>query len=162
MNESEVAYLSLWVQIVSAAVALLVFLIGIYQLYKVVQSIKSQTYQNIYELMISIDKFFIENPKFREIVYGPPPGEEPRFGKQSLYSEVDGMSVASVAEMVIDYFDNVYHQRKVMPSETFEPFSKFMRHAYSESPVLQRFLEDNWRWYPPKFRCHLEGRNDCE
>ncbi|HEV2706633.1 MAG TPA: hypothetical protein VGV59_11955 [Pyrinomonadaceae bacterium] len=158
MNSSQLELVALWTQI---GVTVLAFLLGIYQLRKVVQSIKSQTYQNIYELMISIDKFFIENPKMRSLIYGAPRDGEPPSGDVVAWdAEVDGKSVYAVAEMVIDYFDNVYHQQKVMPSETFEPFSKFMRYTYSRSPILQEFLKNNCEWYPEDFREHLMGDDD--
>ena len=153
---------SLWMQGVSAVAAILVLAFGIYQLRKVVQSIESQTYQNIYELMIGIDKFFIENPKLRFIVYGANADEEPEPPAPDWDAEIDGKSVYAVAEMVVDYFDNVYHQRKVMPAETFDPFSRFMKDAYARSPVLKKFLKKNCEWYPEKFREHLMGTDECD
>ena len=152
----DVKTIAAWAPIGSLVVAML---LGFFQLRKLVQSIQSQTYQRVYETMISLDRFFMENPALKRYVYGPAPEDN----VITPTKEVDGKNLFSVAEMVVDYFDNVFHQRKCMPRGTFLPFCKFMRRTCRESELIKEFLKQRGDWYPLDFRAHLAGRKTwCE
>ena len=107
-------------------------------------SVQSSTYQRIYEQMIAIDRFFIDNPTLKPYIYG---SESPAT-KNPI--EVDKLD--SVAEMMIDYFDSVYHQQECMPENTFPQFLRFMKDTCTTSPLLKQFLRCRRDWYPQKFR----------
>ena len=113
------------------------------------RSIQSSTYQNVYQTMIDVDRFFAENPNLKPYFYG---------GKQvDTKEQVNRERLFSIAEMLADYFDNVYHQEACMPPQTFAGFSKFMRDTYQNSPVLREFLSERKDWYSKKFIEHLQG-----
>lgn len=130
-------------------ITLVGFVFVAYQLFLLRRSIRSSTYQNVYQMMINIDNFFIENPDLK-----------PYFYEGQIMEEREGLNytkLLSVAEMLIDYFDNVYHQKDCMPRRTFEGFSEFMKDMYRSSPVLQEFLSQRKHWYPQKFIEYLKG-----
>src|SRR5438128_1020733 len=90
-----------WAPVLTLLISVVSVGLVLYQIRKLIESIQSQTYQRVYELMINIDRFFIDNPKLKPYFY---PGtniesEEPAEKEKLL----------SVAEMMMDYFDNVYH-----------------------------------------------------
>lgn len=114
-------------------------------------SVHSATYQNVYELMISIDRFFIEHRELKPYFYPATTG--------GCHIYVNPDELASAAEMMLDYFDCVYHQRATMPENTFRGFSKFMRSVYEHSAPLKELVNNGGRenWYPRDFIRHLTG-----
>jgi len=91
------------------------------------RGIKSSTYQNVAQGMIDIDKIFIEKPELKPYFYSK---------KASAQGELIYPRLLSAAEMFLDFFDNVYHQKSCMPIETFDGYTAFMRDIYKCSPVL--------------------------
>ena|SRR2546423_3462572 len=111
------------------------------------KSIHSSTYQRIYEQMINIDRFFIRRPTLKPYFYDR---KEVETNNPAELNEL-----FSIAEMLIDYFDSVYHQQDCMPEDTFPQFSAFMRDLCSNSPLLKDFLNERKEWYPEDFLKHL-------
>jgi hypothetical protein len=108
------------------------------------KSIHSSTYQRIYEQMISIDRFFIDNPSLKPYFYG----SKSPITKNPL--ELDKLD--SISEMMVDYFDSVYHQKDCMPKGTFPQFLAYMQDLSNRSPHLRTFLDKRKTWYPSDFR----------
>ena len=138
--------LQFWSLLVSVVSVLLV----LYQIQNLVKSIHSQTYQRIYELMIQIDRFFIDNPKLKPYFYP---------NTTITDEDVDKEKLLSVSEMMMDYLDNVYHQRACMPSHTFDGFREYMQSVYRSSETLQNYLALSGRekWYPKDFLECIKG-----
>jgi uncharacterized membrane protein YozB (DUF420 family) len=115
------------------------------QLVQIERGIRSTSYHSTYNLMVEIDRFFFENTKmikyFREGV--------------ELSATDDNETkkqVMMVAEMLADYFDNVFHQKKTLPSKkTYYGFEAYMQETYSNSPALKEYLKERKRWYPEAF-----------
>jgi hypothetical protein len=139
--------------ILSIGVSAISAVLIVVQIYNLTRSIHGQTYQRIYELMIGIDRFFIDHPELKGYFY---PDAEVR---KEVTVERD--KLFSAAEMLIDYFDNVYHQKGSMPPGTFEGFLAYMCSIYQHSGVLRQYLDLSGRksWYPKEFLDHLEGRS---
>jgi hypothetical protein len=115
----------------------------LYQIRDAVRSIRGQTYQRVYEVMIGIDRFFFDHPAYKPYFY--PESGEPK------YPPDDPVRLASVAEMMADYFDSVYHQGDSMPKQTSQGFREFMRSVYHHSKELQNYIRLNEKWYPEHF-----------
>ena len=100
-------------------------------------------------MIIEIDRYFVENRDVKPYFYYGKKvnGEQPHIREKLL----------SIAEMLIDCFDNIYHQKDCMPPSTFDPFSAFMREIYQNSPILQELLSKREYWYPKKFTDHLKN-----
>ena len=108
------------------------------------KSIHSSTYQRIYEQMIRIDRFFIDNPGLKPYFYG---SKEP-----GTKNPVELDKLTSISEMMVDYFDSVYHQQDCMPKDTFPQFLRYMQDLSTKSPMLEAFLKKREDWYPKGFR----------
>jgi hypothetical protein len=88
-------------------IALAIFTLGsilalIVQIRDLKKSIQSSTYQHVYERMIEIDLYFIQHPEDKLYIYGD----------KSIETDnpVEKARLFSLAEMMVDYFDSVYHQ----------------------------------------------------
>jgi hypothetical protein len=116
------------------------------QLEDVKTSIQSSTYQNVYQQMIEIDRYFIENPELKAYFYSTEMKVE--IPEDALQRE----KRFSIAEMLVDFFDSVYYQKKSMPPKTFSRFNQYMKDMYQNSVVLKKFLTDERKdWYTDKF-----------
>jgi hypothetical protein len=113
------------------------------------RSIQSSTYQNIYQMIVEIDRYFIENRDIKPYFYY---NKEADSGQPHLREKL-----LSIAEMLIDCFDNIYHQKDCMPPSTFDPFSAFMKEIYQDSPILRELLSKREYWYPKRFVDHLKN-----
>ena len=111
------------------------------------ESIEGATYQNIYEQMLNIDRFFIENPELKPYFYS----------NRSITTEdkIKRDKLFSIAEMLIDFFDNVYYQQNLMETDKFEAFWKYLTTICENSPVLRDHVIDRAEWYPGEFVCEL-------
>jgi hypothetical protein len=155
-----------YVPAASFLLALFTAAFGLVQLRLLVKSIRSQTYQHLYDTMISIDKFFIDNPDLKSLFYPADPAfaeERSAEGARLASSQaadkgIDHARLASVAEMFGDYFDNVYMQRELMPRGTFDPFLHYMQTIYQHSATLKTFLDERESWYPDDFLKKLKAR----
>ena len=142
-----------WVEAIGTWVAAIVIVGSLWFLWLQIRdlrrSIRSSTYQNVYQLMIDIDRFFVENPNLKQYFYD---------GKElDTTEQVNREKLFSIAEMLVDYFDNVYYQQDCLPANTFDAFIAFMRDIYRNSPVLREFLSSREHWYPKKFVEDLRG-----
>jgi hypothetical protein len=110
--------------------------------------IRQSTYQKIYDTWFEVDKLFIDRPKLRPFFYE---GTELAKANDEMRPELD-----AIAQMILDCFDNVYHQREFMPPDTFKAWSTFLKDMYRKSPYLIDFLDRNWPWYPATLVEHLK------
>ena len=93
--------------------------------------------------MVGIDQFLIDHPLLiKYFKNGTKLPDAPSDEKEK---------VMMAAEMMIDYFDNVFHQQQTLPSdEAYQGFVKYMQDTYSNSPALKLYLQKN-EWYPQAF-----------
>ena len=135
-----------WISAVIAATTLLVLW---WQIKDLRRSVQGSTYQNICSTMIMIDRFFAENPQLRPYFYG---------GKT-----LDGVTpleqerLNAVAEMVVDFFYDVFHQRDLMSKQTFQPYSSWMKKLYMNSPIIREFIPTGT--YDDAFVKHLQAED---
>ncbi len=141
--------IGVWVSILIIGVSLWILWVQIRELRR---SIQSSTYQNIYQMILTIDRYFIENVDIKPYFY---------HGKK-VSCEPLKERLLSTAEMLLDCFDNVYHQKECMPPHTFDAFSTFMREIHQNSPILQEVLSQREHWYPEGFIKHLRGFKEIE
>lgn len=139
-----------WVQAIGVWVSAFIIVASLWvlwiQIRELRRSIQSSTYQNIYQMILDIDKHFVENTDAKPYFY---------YGRK-VDNESLREKLLSTAEMLLDCFDNVYHQKECMPPHTFDAFSAYMREIYQNSPVLQELLSKRERWYPKEFIEHLK------
>jgi len=117
-----------------------------WQIRAVRRSVQGGTYERICSTMIGIDRFFVDNPQLRPYFYGGKTldGVTP-LEREKLYA---------TAEMLTDFFYDVFHQKDLMPTQTFEPYSRWMRRVYANSPLLKEFVPTGT--YDETFVKHLK------
>lgn len=140
-----------WVGAIGSCISALLALATLFILWRQLKdlnaSVQGSTYQNIINQMLEIDRFFIANPKLKPYFYD---------GKDlGGADESERARAASVAEMLLDFFDNVYHQRELISEERYRAYYTYMTTLCGRSKVLQAQLDDSRDWYPPKFVCEL-------
>ncbi|PYS93729.1 MAG: hypothetical protein DMF64_03920 [Acidobacteria bacterium] len=139
--------------LIIAALTVISIIILIFQVRDLKKSIHSSTYQHIYELMIQLDKYFIEHPDVKPYFYG---GKELK--DLEAINPVEREKLLSIAEMMVDYFDSVYHQEDCMPQGTFPKFKAYIKETYRQSSIIQKFVEEHGeQWYPNDFISDLKG-----
>ena len=143
----------LWVQVVAPTVTLLLVA---WQIINLRRSIYSSTYQRIYEQMIDIDEFFFNHRELKPFFYPDATGELKKIvDQEGDETKISRDQLTSAVEMMVDFFDSVYHQKRVMPRKTFDGFAEFMREVYEHSTVMQDFITKRKNWYPSDFLCDL-------
>jgi hypothetical protein len=136
----------------SAAMLLLTLVVLWWQIRDVRHSVQGATYERISATMINIDKFFVDNPGLRPFFYGGKTLEGVDDEKrEKLYA---------TAEMLTDFFYDVFHQKDLMPQPTFESYSSWIKLVYSKSPVLREFVPTGT--YDEAFVRHLKGEPSPE
>jgi hypothetical protein len=140
-----------WTPQAALVVSVVSVILVIWQIRNLIRSIHTQTYQRVYELMIEIDKFFIDNPTLKPYFY---PDTDIKADET-----VEKEKLLSIAEMMMDYFDNVYHQRGCMPRHTFSGFREFMRNVFTNSQIIREYLAMSGReqWSPEDFIDCIKG-----
>jgi hypothetical protein len=132
----------------SAVIGVLTLGVLWWQMRSVRLSVQGSTYQNICSTMIGIDKFFAENPRLRPYFYG---------GKTLAgVTPLEREELNAVAEMVVDFFYDVFYQRDLMSQQTFQPYSSWMRKLYMNSPLIREFIPTGT--YDDAFVKHLQAK----
>lgn len=130
-------------------VALLTLLAIWRQLVSLRHSIEGGTYHHISQSMIDIDRWFAENPELR-----------PYFYSKKSVDEIDPIlreRLYATAEMLVDFFYNVYFQRNQLPESASLPYSEWMCRLYQTSPLLQEFVPTGT--YHKEFVSHLANEH---
>ena len=105
---------------------------------------EANVYSNINARMIEIDLFFFNNPKLRPFFYdGVDITEEnPDFGR-----------AFSIAEMFVDFMDQVMVLRRNMPDFPWDvTWVKYFIELFMSSPVLRKYWQKHWSWYSAQIR----------
>jgi len=138
--------------IVTAIVAIVTLFLIYKQLKDVNENILGQTYQNIYERMIEIDRFFIENPELKAYFY---------YNKEFVNDDENFKAkLHSIAEMMIDYFDSVFYQKFCMRKETFDAKAFYFGDIYNNSPIIREYLDQPGleHWYSRQFLAFIKSK----
>ena len=150
--------LSNWVVAIGTSVTALV---GIETLYFVVRELchfgehirSASSTNNIYTQMIDIDKLFVENPDLKLYFYSNKCLED-------NIRERDREQLFSVTEILVDYFDNVFQQKKAIGYSTFKSKGTYMRYFYKKSYILMKYIEHHVDWYQKGFIKYIRGEED--
>ncbi len=138
----------------TAIVSFLMLLIVWQKLSKLNEGNKNLTYQNVYERMIEIDRFFIDHPNLKPYFYS---NKEYKSESQEVKDQL-----LSVAEMMVDFFDNVYFQQNSMRKSTFKAKAFYFGDVYNNSPVIRDYLRRPGleNWYAKDFLKFLKQQGD--
>jgi len=115
-------------------------------------SIKSGTYGNVMQQLMSIDSIFLEHPEIRPYFYN---------SKVLELSDVNYHIVSAAAEYVLDYYQSYMYQSDHFPEVWPQgKFKLYVINAFSNSPVLCSYLESLREFYPGELvKWMEEGRS---
>ena len=108
------------------------------------QQLKNSAVHGYWSIWLDIDKWFVANPSLKPYFYHAKDIDE------EIPDELR-LKLDSAAELLLDCFADMYHQREVMSPEEELVFQNFMRNTYHYQPFFHRFLEEHRRWYSPNF-----------
>jgi hypothetical protein len=119
------------------------------QIRQVAKNTKGSSYQSLYDTMIGIDKLFLQPDilKLKPFFYEGKSPETPNDWQLGL----------AVAEVLCDFFDNVFHQQAFMPKGTPEAFKKYIQLIWNQSPVFKKYIEKYGHMYPDAFLTYLQS-----
>lgn len=99
------------------------------------------TEANVYiaatQMTIDLDRFLVQNPDLRRILYGPPinGGEDDAHREEAL------------AELVIDIFDAVLANNHHLAEDLSAGWVKYISHVLRHSEAVRRFWLAYYDWY---------------
>lgn len=155
-------FYSEWVGAIATCVGAIGTIVSLIFLYRQIKGLKrtienseSSSYLSMLELMVTIDRFFIEKPELKPYFYGNK--------EVDAKDPVEKDRLESVAEMIMDFFEAVYHQQGSLPAATVAAYESYMRKIYNHSPVLKDFLGKNeWgQLYPQQFVRAVTGGDNA-
>lgn len=132
----------------STVALVLTFVAILWQLADIHHSIQGDTYQSISEKMIEIDMFFVEKPQLTPYFYSGETLDE-------NISLEEQNRVRAAADMLADFFDDVFYQRELMPQGAFDSYGRWMKEVYSNSPLLREEIRIDA--YDEKFIDYLKS-----
>ena len=134
-------------------VLLLIFLCFIwFQVRGLKQRLNNHVLQSYWSLWIEIDKWFVANTELKPFFYHGKDTDE------KTSADVR-MKLESVAEMFLDCFPNIHHQRDMIPSDEEQCIRAFMNDTYKSQPFFRRFVDEHRAWYSPSFIAYLTNKS---
>jgi hypothetical protein len=114
---------------------------------KAATAIMASTYQGVNTQLQDIDLLFVHNPELRPYFYDdkPPPA-----------NWLDYQRVMAVAELLVDFMDNVVTQSHAMPDDHAKVWYEYFQCQYKSSPAIQEYWDKNHGWYQSKLQEVLE------
>ncbi len=138
--------LGTWAQVILVMVS---FGFVWYQIREVRRSLESSASSSIYQMMIDIDKFFVEKPHLRGYFY-----RDERIEQSDTKTKDE---VCAAAEMITDWFYHAYQQRSSMPPEILQGYRNYMQSLYANSAALREYVTEHHDWYPAGFIKSIPG-----
>lgn len=124
------------------------FVIVIFQLANLDQSLKSSARGSIYDMASRIKEVFLAKPYLRKYFHdGVGISRE-----DSLYDEVVAM-----ADYFCLYLEQITTQKANIDEEERQSWLKYAHDIYHNSPVIQEYIKDKGDWYSKKFWSVIKG-----
>jgi len=102
------------------------------------RAIRANTYQGINTQLQGIDLIFVENPELRPYFYA---------GEDIPQDKRERDRVMAVAELLVDFMDNVVTHGDAMPPEHREVWYRYFREQHDSSPAIRAYWSENSHWY---------------
>lgn len=131
---------------IGACVSALVAVVGLpliwLQLRDMRNSAYSQAIASVYDRFVDLDRYLIDNPQYRGLLYArePPKAPDPNLDPRA----------EAVAEFVTDVLYQAFNQRNALQAEAFGPETAYMKELFA-SPLLVSYLSRHRQWYRTEF-----------
>lgn len=137
-----------WISAIANLLSSLCFLTSLIFIWRQIRGLRQQlrnsAVHGYWSVWIEIDKWFVTNTALKPYFYHAKDVDEAT--PDELRLQLD-----STAELLLDCYADMYHQREVMSPEEEFVFQNFMRNSYHYQPFFHRFVEEHRRWYSPNF-----------
>jgi len=144
MNWTNISNISSILTIFGFIITLATLMFLVYQCQILKSSLRTQSFQNLFSNMISIDMFFANNPNVKLYVY-----EEKNLPKDTKSS--DYVQAMSACELLLDHFEEVFGCRNIMSKDMWLGWSLYIKEMYSSSRALRHYIEINRNKYQKQF-----------
>lgn len=108
-------------------------------------AVTSQLYGQVSEAMYRVNQTFNKKPEWWKYFYKEVPEPATTLLKDQL---------ENVCEMILDFVDAVVEQKRALPQDVqmdWSTWEAYFRFLYNNSPVLRRYVEENYEFYPDYF-----------
>jgi hypothetical protein len=95
---------------------------------------------------IDMDKFLVDRPEIRAVLYGPLDGARDETAQRE----------AAAAEMMIDLFEALLANSEHLGDDMSDGWYAYICHVFQRSPALQSFWQANRNWYGTETRVLLD------
>jgi len=108
-----------------------------------------ETDYRIYDMMLELDRFFIEHPDLRPYIY-----DGKTLPDEYAEDTPEHHRIIAAVEMVLDFMECAYTQFDLMPLFQRIGWIEYMIEVGRTSPLLREFLDSEREWYMAAF-AHL-------
>jgi len=150
MNWENIGMLSSIITIFGFCITLATAVLLFYQCQLLKSSLRTQSFQNMFNNIINIDMYFANNPKMKQYVYGD----------KMLPEDSESLEYAqamSACELLLDHFEEVYGCKRIMSSAMWNGWTLYMNKVFQESDTLKHYIAQNKDKYLHVFVAVLEA-----
>jgi hypothetical protein len=131
---------------VASVISLIGILFAVSEIRRARKQVDRETDYRIYEMMLDIDKFFIENSDLRPYLFdGKPMPDDVVEGSPEYHR------VMAMIEMMLDFMECAYTQLDLMPVYQRIGWIDYFTETSKNSPLIRQFVEHECEWYMPSF-----------
>jgi hypothetical protein len=112
-------------------------------------AIKSAAYQGVNAQLQDVDMIFVDRPELRPHFYE---------NKALPADKRERDQVMAVAELLVDFMDNIVTQAHAMDAEHREVWYAYFRDQLDSSPAIRVYWSENRHWYRPELHAALKRR----
>ncbi|RMF31065.1 MAG: hypothetical protein D6759_10710 [Chloroflexi bacterium] len=115
---------------------------------------RASIYQNVATAMIEFDRFFVDHSELKPYFYG---------GKEIPEDHPDYARVMSVAEMLVDFMDEVTVLSPIVPKYLpWDTWKSYFQDLFVSSPALRNYWAEHKKWYPETLQKLLDSITEPE
>jgi len=149
MNWTNISNISSILTIFGFIISLVTAVFLFYQCQLLKSSLRTQSFQNLFNNIISIDMFFANNPSIKLYVY-----ENKNLPEDTQsYEYIQAMSAC---ELLLDHFEEVVGCKGIMSKDVWLGWSLYMKKVYKGSKALRQYIGMNRDKYTKHFLELLE------
>jgi hypothetical protein len=157
MSITELGDLTQWLEVTQSVVAIIglpiltltLLMIGRQAQYAH-HTTMSQVYQNTADGFATVQRYFMDNPKYRPYFYD---------GKSIDAVDPEYVRVSAIAEFFLHAVHNLTIHRRYMQEYPWYVWERSLRDICNKSPILQQFLQEHPDWYTAEVHRMLTGRS---
>jgi hypothetical protein len=127
---------------VTAVVSLLGIFLALSEIRRTRRIVDRETDFRIYDMMLDLDKFFIENPDLKPYIYDGATLPEGLEEGSPEYHRIMG-----TVELVLDFMDCAYSQFDLMPIHQRMGWIDYFIDIGASSPLIREMVESEPEWY---------------